>query len=438
MAFGNMLTFYGPQGHFGLMANSRQNSQDFLFDYLNVVESTLYKGFFLDREIFLPIEGMGNIEEEYNTLRFPIGILIGLREVKGVSSESLSDLSSIVARSFQTFSSLYYNQNYQVQSILDKYNRDHEEYIKYIIEKKVRPKLGVFSYMRGKKSESIAYLIEQITYELRKDFKSYDELRGFRKEIDIFSKNRDSHITFQFATRNFDSRSISIELIKNDLIEMGYVSWGCIFTAKSNPYKIVKEYKRSIGETAVNRIYSQLDFIIRDENLGKGRVVLLPLLHYETGYVAIEKLSDTGSFKYMPKKGYIELDTSDPNYRLFLRHFIYLMLAGRCSIMLKECRLDTKDFNSVLSDKSMIFACSRDRVLNPSDIFTYNLVNSDHHISLHPVKVETLTFPWFTVKNHDWFLLWGDCLAWTSGPSSELTSYVQSTIQGRGFMNTLF
>jgi len=83
-------------------------------------------------------------------------------------------------------------------------------------------------------------------------------------------------------------------------------------------------------------------------------------------------LYNSRAYTFLPELGIFKIDTiNDENYNEILRHVAYLLLSSDIGFVMKDWKENTYSLQSYLaSDKEMIMAFTRERLLAPSEIFS--------------------------------------------------------------------
>lgn len=154
---------------------------------------------------------------------------------------------------------------------------------------------------------------------------------------------------------------------------MGFIEFGT--------YSLGNDYVKDQKDLTAKNVYRKLDSIVR--TVGNNKVILVPMFNTgdtSMGYQVLKRI-EPGSvgyvkgaaYTYLPKSGYIKLDTSDPNYKSLLDYSIRLMQSGKCAFVMKKWQDNIGDLGDYLTDEiNFIMAFNRERILEPDEIFSPN------------------------------------------------------------------
>ncbi len=248
----------------------------------------------------------------------------------------------------------------------------------------------------------------KLTYELQKELLDIRLLRGLREKLEIFATDKSKNVLFiSLETVNPSTgRPVFFEISKEDLTKMGFIEIGGYGSRKPE----VASYIKTMKELTVEKVFKKLDSVIRLE--GNNKVILVPMFNTgdpNLGYQVLRRITPGNEgfmlkapYEYLPKDGYIKLDTNDPNYKLLLDYSIRLMQSGRCAFVMKKWQDNIGDLGDYLTDEqNFIMGFNRERILGPEENFSphsasrytrgyenFNVRVGDYSTSFRPVSSE--------------------------------------------------
>jgi hypothetical protein len=313
--------------------------------------------------------------------------------------------------------------------------------IDFILKEKIKPKLEIL--VKSKYSDS---LLNSFEYELRKDLLHFSEIRSLRARLEEFAQNKEYSKIIKLKTLNLE-----IRITKDDLVDMGFIEWGSL--AGTNAMVRNNELNSYIStqtEFMVDRVAKELDFMVTSNQLGKGKVILVPITSTEDpnlGFQVLDRLKgsdyETSLYNWLPDSGVFKIDSNDPDYKQILRHCAYLMLSDACGFVMKTWKENIYNLQSyLLSDTEMIVGFTRNRILSPEDIYSKSgtwsrqvnvveggdrkHVNIDKLFSIYPLKVTGYSQS-IRYTQTDWSSLWRFPHVWTKiNVRSQLYRYMLS------------
>jgi len=459
-----MISYYGQINNFGITINSREIFDNKKFgkiikniglispyfrddevpsDFHDLaarekVNGFLFALFFLDAHIYLEIEHVSNdIRQSYNTLTFPYGPLIALDGAGAITGDTKRDLSYDVASYFNTFSIAHFEKNFgrtETKPFVKLFETHQSSIVDYLIEKKIAPSISITGEYttRGGFFES---LIDEITYELKNDLLSFSTLKPLRSKLEKFSKDMTSSIKIELKAKDpFTGNKLFFELTKKDLVDMGLIEWGIFGSHFGQSLNIEIAIARTQEiELSIDKVVAYLDSIIQDEKLGKGKVILVPIVNTKNkdlGYKVLKRI-DFGrrTYRYLPDSGVFKLDTNDDNYEVLLRHCAYLMLSGASGFVMKDWKENVGNLKDYLTtDTSFISAFTRERILEPGDIFSGSgYWRTATGYSALQIVANDYSQSSFRPDQDEWKALWTPYV-WTRGSNTDLSSYLKNLL----------
>ena len=402
----------------------------------NKLNGFLFGLFILDSHIYLPMKDSTiTVKEGYNTLRFPYGPLIALRDAGSFGGHGLRDLSFNMGFFFNEYSNSYFKQNLNkdsVSSYADAFVRHQETIIDYLIKHKIRRELGTgLGYSsRGGFLDSV---IDSVTHELKRDLLYLSRVRKIRLQLEKFATSNDKSTILRFLTINPTTDSpLVITITKEDLVNMGFLEWGGYGSHDTTINPILQSYRADQIEMAVSQVVKYLESVIK--LAGDGKVNLVPIVNTmdkDIGYQVLERDIGADSHFYLPSSGIFQINTkADKNYETLLRHVAYLMLADKCGFVMKPWKDNVGDLQAYLmTDKEFIMAFTRERILTPEKIFSASGANNFYKAHKnYQIALQEYISASFRPKSSNWKALWVHPLVWTSGGHSDLYNYMKNTV----------
>ena len=354
--FANMVHYYGSGGDYKVLMNQRINlvsstsTPKGLFDtnfyeigliyaatgkedvlikkpYVHR-EAALFAAFLLDSHIYLPLEGSSIvIKESYNALKFDYGPLVAFAHEQQIFRRKYQSISSSIGINFEES---FIKQKEGIDFVKEIIG-SHKGLIRKLENKII---LKTDTYFMDK-FEDI-----ELGKAKRKNFRDdlFDEVRRIaggkfrqtiKNKIDTFLKNQLVEDKLYFDTIDPTTNiQFFVTISKQDLIDSKYNEWG---QTKVNEINLVKKL---IIESDSKNIAKYFSEIIR--LLGDGTVRIFPLYKDDSGeYRAYERIRLTG-FKYLPSKGYFDIDLSVDSSQYLLEYIGSLIFSNELAFAIQD------------------------------------------------------------------------------------------------------
>ena len=380
LIFAHMIDYYGSEGDFGLKVINRDpiearekakllpvDKRAYLRDFLlhnGIITSTnqydrplsrlvslettmmhLFGYFILESHSYLPIEGIVDVQEDFNTLSFNLGPLVALTASGGFYGKDVNELSRNIGEYLRLSYNKYRMDNLETSDagILGKRFLETSDKSFQFFAEKIRKQIVDLKYYS--RLDKNLWLAEQIIRELRQGLifektpsKSSGHLKAqlekFMDTADKASQQREFNLKFNYIIPK-SGKEFVLKITQDDLVQSEFIGWGRRAKLDSKEYS---QYRGQLLAQNNDNIINYLSKIIKIYGHDE-KVRIFPL--YDTkdpdfGYQYLEQIDDRGNLMFLPRdKGYIDINLREETDHYKLIHVVNLLHTGKYAFFMK-------------------------------------------------------------------------------------------------------
>lgn len=372
-------------GHTGFFSYTTLLGQGLSVLHQDTRVRDLFGFFFLEASLRLSLETSG-----YKYIDLPYGPLLGVgsQELKlgnliGRKTSRKTEFHKLSEALANRFSSLYDNFYQKRSDEFIRFKESQTNLFKFLKVKLTNKLNDIFKLKRVKDvakergvsiEEWRAYVLSKALRYLRLGVFHHqvDSPTSIRGQVDSFLINKDS--TFEIVFYGINSpdpaaADLSLIISKEELLDVEFISWPSLFDFyyESGSRTIAIARKRNMIMNSLGEKVQEMREIIQAAG---SKAYIIPFV--DKGEIGFQ-YSYEKEWWY-PADDYFEIDLSDPNSELILKHIAVAMLSSDCGFILAKSLPDgpSKVYggNNYIRIKEMICAFNREGFFKRSELYS--------------------------------------------------------------------